>query len=141
MPPHGTTHSPYYYYCALRCRLAPQPRGAHKSGLRADWNHRENLAKCFEMWWPGTELNRRRQPFQTINGPNHPFNQQLNSSRWPIYCDHSVTSADVRQASATGIENSGVAILHGLNWKSELPPVRERRIHNSKGLTRGGRPP
>lgn len=24
------------------------------------------------------------------------FNQQLNSSRWPIYCDHSVTSADVR---------------------------------------------
>src|SRR5207249_6500163 len=60
--PHGTTHSPYY--CALRCRLAPQPRGAHKSGLRADWNHRENLAKCFEMWWPGTELS-RRQPFQT----------------------------------------------------------------------------
>src|SRR6266403_6216000 len=32
----------------------------------------------------------------TINGPNYPFNQQLNSSRWPIYCDHSVTSADVR---------------------------------------------
>src|SRR6266403_1624281 len=32
----------------------------------------------------------------TINGPNRPFNQQLNSSRWPIYCDHSVTSADVR---------------------------------------------
>src|SRR5215468_2439523 len=22
------------------------------------------VAKCFEMWWPGTELNRRRQPFQ-----------------------------------------------------------------------------
>jgi hypothetical protein len=21
-------------------------------------------AKCFGMWWPGTELNRRRQPFQ-----------------------------------------------------------------------------
>jgi hypothetical protein len=21
-------------------------------------------SKCFEMWWPGTELNRRRQPFQ-----------------------------------------------------------------------------
>jgi hypothetical protein len=21
-------------------------------------------ANCFEMWWPGTELNRRRQPFQ-----------------------------------------------------------------------------
>jgi hypothetical protein len=24
------------------------------------------------------------------------FNQQLNPSRWPLYCDHSVTSADVR---------------------------------------------
>jgi len=21
-------------------------------------------SNCFEMWWPGTELNRRRQPFQ-----------------------------------------------------------------------------
>jgi transposase InsO family protein len=28
--------------------------------------------------------------------PNQHFNQQLNSSEWPIYCDHSVTSADVR---------------------------------------------
>ena len=26
----------------------------------------------------------------------HVFNQQLNSSGWPIYCDHSVTRADVR---------------------------------------------
>ena len=24
----------------------------------------ESDAKTFEMWWPGTELNRRRQPFQ-----------------------------------------------------------------------------
>ena len=31
---------------------------------------------------------------------NQFFNQQLNSSEWPIYCDHSVTSADVRLASA-----------------------------------------
>src|SRR5271165_5823306 len=23
-----------------------------------------NVLNCFEMWWPGTELNRRRQPFQ-----------------------------------------------------------------------------
>jgi hypothetical protein len=36
----------------------------------------------------------------TINGPNHFPNQQLNSSEWPNYCDHSVTSADVRLASA-----------------------------------------
>ena len=26
-------------------------------------------------------------------GPKPFFNQQLNSSRWPSYCDHSVTSA------------------------------------------------
>src|SRR6266567_4958944 len=24
----------------------------------------KNRVKVFEMWWPGTELNRRRQPFQ-----------------------------------------------------------------------------
>src|ERR1700731_2002494 len=24
----------------------------------------ESDVNCFEMWWPGTELNRRRQPFQ-----------------------------------------------------------------------------
>ena len=28
--------------------------------------HKEKLlvTNCFGMWWPGTELNRRRQPFQ-----------------------------------------------------------------------------
>ena len=31
-----------------------------------------------------------------LSKPNHVFNQQLNSSEWAIYCDHSVTSADVR---------------------------------------------
>ena len=25
---------------------------------------RHDSGNCFEMWWPGTELNRRRQPFQ-----------------------------------------------------------------------------
>jgi hypothetical protein len=24
----------------------------------------DDVAKCWKMWWPGTELNRRRQPFQ-----------------------------------------------------------------------------
>jgi hypothetical protein len=28
--------------------------------------------KCFEMWWPGTELNRRRQPFQGCVLPPYP---------------------------------------------------------------------
>ena len=52
--------------------------------------------RTFRIWWPGTELNRRRQPFQVFFEPKPFFIQQLNPSRWPIYCDHSVTSADVR---------------------------------------------
>ena len=32
------------------------------------------------------------------------FNQQLNSSRWPLYCDHSVTSADVRLSVGKRLE-------------------------------------
>ncbi len=28
------------------------------------------LAKPFRMWWPGTELNRRRQPFQGCGRPS-----------------------------------------------------------------------
>jgi hypothetical protein len=49
----------------------------------------------FEMWWPGTDLNRRCQPFQ-FTQPISLFGQLLNVSRWPRFCDHSVTSADVR---------------------------------------------
>ena len=62
----------------------------------ANWSQRQvgRRAKSLKTWWPGTELNRRRQPFQFEPKPF--FNQQLNSSKWPLYCDHSVTSADVR---------------------------------------------
>jgi hypothetical protein len=40
-------------------------------------------------------------------GPNRVSNQQLNSSRRLIYCDHSVTSADVRLT--VGVECSGLS--------------------------------
>src|SRR5208282_1504256 len=30
----------------------------------------KNGVNCFEMWWPGTELNRRRQPFQGCSHPD-----------------------------------------------------------------------
>jgi hypothetical protein len=40
-------------------------------------------------------LNPRRQPFQ-FSRPKPFFNQQLNLSKWPQFCDHSVTSANVR---------------------------------------------
>jgi hypothetical protein len=44
----------------LRC-LAQTPRFV---GILWASANRGILNKCFEMWWPGTELNRRRQPFQ-----------------------------------------------------------------------------
>ena len=55
------------------------------------------------------------------------FNQQLNSSRWPLYCDHSVTSADVRLS--VGVEVFRIAGQIGLTGReatvggmsSELP--------------------
>jgi hypothetical protein len=51
--------------------------------------------------WPGPELNRRRQPFQAaLYQLITTILQQLNSAEWPTFCDHSVTSADVRLASA-----------------------------------------
>jgi len=34
--------------------------------------------------------------------------QQLNFAEWPQFCDHSVTSADVRLASALGLNASGL---------------------------------
>jgi len=38
------------------------------------------------------------------------FHQQLNSSEWQNYCDHSVTGADVRLASATDSEREFLRI-------------------------------
>jgi hypothetical protein len=41
-------------------------------------------------------LNRRRQPFQAYYQRIPLVLQQLNFAEWPQFCDHSVTSADVR---------------------------------------------
>src|SRR5208283_5467645 len=50
----------------------------------------ELVDKRLKIWWPGTELNRRRQPFRAVFFEPKPFFiQQLNPSRWQIYCDHS----------------------------------------------------
>ena len=35
-----------------------------KSGLATGYGKTLELVNCFRLWWPGTELNRRRQPFQ-----------------------------------------------------------------------------
>ena len=89
---------------------------------------RVNAKLSYEKtWWPGTELNRRRQPFQTINEPNHPFNQQLNSSRWPIYCDHSVTSADVRLSVGNTHRETVATIFDALGFKKENRVIAVKR--------------
>jgi hypothetical protein len=66
-----------------------------------------------KTWWPGTELNRRRQPFQVFFGPKPFFDQQLNPSRWPSYCDHSVTSADVRLSVGPNLSRPGSIPVDG----------------------------
>src|SRR5271155_624557 len=47
------------------------PEGAHRrqyrrAGIGTNWNQNSdwNSRKCLKKWWPGTESNRRRQPFQ-----------------------------------------------------------------------------
>src|SRR5579871_285421 len=47
--------------------------------LSAPLNRRND--KFLGMWWPGTELNRRRQPFQTTN--NKHFQQLTSRGRLP----------------------------------------------------------
>ena len=92
--------------------------------------------------------------FSGFFGPKPLFNQQLNSSRWPCYCDHSVTSADVRLNVGSGTSSikakmmkmccSGAVQLiaavtapggedgHCLNrvCKSRLPNLR-KKLHSS----------
>ena len=34
-------------------------------GWIVGWKFRLLAAKTFEIWWPGTELNRQREPFQS----------------------------------------------------------------------------
>jgi hypothetical protein len=70
------------------------------------------------IWWPGTELTPDASLFRAAYYQLIPvLLQQLNFAEWPIYCDHSVTSADVRLASALAmnINNSkssdGVLVL------------------------------
>jgi hypothetical protein len=63
--------------------------------------------------------------FSAKNEPNHFFNQRLNSSEWPNYCDHSVTSADVRLASAIRIEKTAAEVAN-FKWQIGFTIVRIR---------------
>jgi hypothetical protein len=63
---------------------------------RADWSRARQFKQVLENVVARDGVEPPTPAFSALNGPNHLFNQQLNSSRWPIYCDRSVTSADVR---------------------------------------------
>jgi hypothetical protein len=73
-----------------------QPNRSVSSGLNPPRHISFLIGSLRKTWWPGTELNGRRHPFQGFSGPNPLSNQQLNSSRWPEFYDHSGASADVR---------------------------------------------
>jgi len=54
------------------------PEGAHRrqyrrAGIGTNWNQNSDSSgcRCLKTWWPGTESNRRRQPFQGLL-PNRP---------------------------------------------------------------------
>jgi hypothetical protein len=58
----------------------------------------ESEVNCFEMWWPGTELNRRRQPFQGCalppELPGHVLDSQLGCRRRARRLGHANTLAE-----------------------------------------------
>src|ERR1700730_14448094 len=78
----SSTHSPIWRRCAMRRASSwssywatgftcSRRRFSEKSwadlrivGWIVGWKFRLYATKSCEMWWPGTELNRRRQPFQ-----------------------------------------------------------------------------
>jgi hypothetical protein len=66
----------------------------------ADWQRTEvspqRAVKCFGMMVARDGVEPPTPAFSVFFEPKPFFIQQLNPSRWPIYCDHSVTSADVR---------------------------------------------
>src|SRR5437763_14559818 len=51
------------YSAFIRLRRRRSARSVSADRKRAE-TERDDFPKSFEMWWPGTELNRRRQPFQ-----------------------------------------------------------------------------
>jgi hypothetical protein len=55
-----------------------------------------NLLKVNDFCGQGGSLTPDASLFRAVFFERKPFfNQQLNASRGPLYCDHSVTSADV----------------------------------------------
>ena len=42
--------------------------------------------KSFKMWWPGTESNRRRQPFQGCALPSELPGHGARETRWKALC-------------------------------------------------------
>jgi hypothetical protein len=65
--------------------------------------------------------------FSVHNRANQFLNQQLNSSEWPNYCDHSVTSADVRLSVGFACENQLLEI-YPKDFCSRSMPVCTKKL-------------
>ena len=42
------------------------------------------IAKLLKTWWPGTELNRRRQPFRAALSQSHPADSKQSNPAQPL---------------------------------------------------------
>src|ERR1019366_10222670 len=68
-------------------------RQYRRAGIGTNWNQNPELSvcKCLKTWWPGTELNRRRQPFQgcQINNLQTMFyeNTRLTREKFGLHLD------------------------------------------------------
>src|SRR3989442_13865289 len=86
----------------------------------------ESDAKPFEMWWPGTELNPRRQPFQGCAlPPELPGHVGSRPRRIEVLSrGHARNSAGVdgKHPQETGTWES-LLIINNLHWLSKLASV------------------
>ena len=57
------------------------------------------------------------------------FNQQLNLSRWSIYCDRSVTSADVRLSVGAQESKESKKEKQILSFVEKQPLQRKNRVN------------
>src|SRR5450755_2285827 len=74
------------------------PEGAHRrqyrrAGIGTNWNQNSDWSgcKCLKTWWPWTELNRLRQPFQGClinNLQTAPYeNTRLTRNKFGLHLD------------------------------------------------------
>ncbi len=92
--------------CNARCDGCSAGVGKLRNGLATGYAKTPELPNCFRLWWPGTELNRRRQPFQ--NSYYQCF-QQLQWLPWDCQTLESTRKASGSWVIAVGDSTSGTS--------------------------------